>query len=151
MPNLIPSGATALEVCADAIAAAGYAVEGSTMFLGLEVDGDIDKGLATIVADAITVVTEADGVPYLTYGLPVALENPRIQVITRGAPEDYPGPKQQAMRIRYHLASLHDYTSRGVTLHAAVPLGSILPLGKDANGRHRFSINFTATTSPSYQ
>ena len=151
MPNLIPSGATALEVCVDAIAAAGYAVEGQTMFLGLEVDGEVDAAVDSAIPDAITIVSEADGVPDLTFGTPVALENPRIQVITRGAPEDYTGPKQQAMRIRYHLASLADYTSRGLTMQACIPLGSLLPLGKDANGRHRFSINFTATTNPSYQ
>lgn len=150
MPNLIASGATALEVCADAIHAAGLATEAVDMFLGTEIDGDIDKGLATIVPDVVTVVLEADGTPTLTMGLAVALENPRIQVITRGEPKDYVTPKRAAMRIRYELASLRDYTSRGLTMQTCLPLGSILPLGMDANGRHRFSVNFTATTNPSY-
>lgn len=150
MPELITSGATALEVLADAIVAGGYGVEGVSLFMGLEVDGDLDAALATTIPAEVVIVTEGDGLPYLTMGLPVALEAPHIQVMVRGAVGDYPGPKRKAMGIRYHLAALANYQSRGLRLLTAAPLGSILPLGVDAEGRHRFTVNFNATTDPSY-
>lgn len=148
MTPTIGDGATALEVIHDALAAAGYGTSGQDLFLGLEMDGEIDSTAATTVPDAITVLQEEDGIPTLTMGRPVALENPRIQVIMRGAPDDYIGPKRRAVSARYYIAGLTNYASRGVTILTALPLGSVLPLGKDPAGRHRFSINFTAVTEP---
>lgn len=150
MTPLVGDGATALEVIHDALAAAGYGTPLTDLWMGMEMDGEIDSGLGTNVPDAITVVVEEDGIPNLTMGTPVAMENPRIQVIMRGAPGDYLGPKRRAVSARYYIAALTNYASRGVTIQTALPLGSVLPLGKDAAGRHRFSINFTAVTEPTY-
>lgn len=150
MPEVIASGATALEVIADAIAAAGIATEGADLWLGQELDGEVNTQYGTHIPDACVVVTEGDGLPSLTMGTAVALENPTVQVQVRGAVGDYLGPKKVALDIRYSVAALKDYTSRGVRLLSAPPLGSLLPLGPDANGRHRFTVKFTATTDPSY-
>lgn len=148
MTPLVGDGATALEVIHDALAAAGYGTPQQDLFMGLELDGEIDSSTGTNIPDAITVLQEEDGIPTLTMGRPVALENPRIQVIMRGAPGDYLGPKRRAVSARYYVAALSNYTARGVTMQTALPLGSVLPLGKDPAGRHRFSINFTAVTEP---
>lgn len=148
MPSIIDS--TALEVVADAIASLGYGTEGTDMFLGLEVDGDIDTAGGLILPDALVIVTEGEGLPSLTMGTPVALENPVVQVLIRGAKDDYPGAKRKALGIRYGVAALSDYESRGLRLLTAAPLGSLLPLGPDTNGRPRFTVKFTATTDPSY-
>lgn len=148
MTPVLADGATALDVIFEALAVAGYGTATQDLFVGLELDGEIDSAAATDIPDAITVVQEEDGIPTLTMGTPVALENPRIQVIMRGAPGDYQNPKRRAVSARYYIASLKDYAYQGVVLKTALPLGSVLPLGKDGAGRHRFSINFTAVTEP---
>ena len=150
MPSIIASGATALEVLTDAIAANGHGTIGTSIFMGLEVDGPVDAAADSIIPAAVVIVTEGDGIPDFTFGTPIALENPTVQVLVRGDVGDYTGPKRKAMTIRYEIASLRDYTSRGLRVLNANPLGSVLPLGTDAEGRHRFTVNFNATTDPSY-
>lgn len=150
MPNLIPSGATALEVIADAISAWGYGTLGEGLFLGIEVDGPVDSAEDDFTPDAAVFVTEGEGIPDLTMGTAIALENPTITVTVRGQTGDYVGPKNIAMDIRYKVAALADYTSRGVRVLTANPLGSLLPLGPDTEGRHRMTVKFNVTTDPSY-
>lgn len=140
--------ATALEVIADAIAAAGHGTIGTDLFMGLEVDGPVDSAADSEIPDAIVTVTEGEGIPEQTFGKAVALERPTITVTVRGETGDYIGPKLKAIAIRYEVAALSDYTSRGLRLLTANPLGSILPLGVDTEGRHRFSVKFNASADP---
>jgi hypothetical protein len=151
MPSLIGDGATALEVIHDAIGAGGLGyTSGTNLFMGLEPDGTLASATGTTIPDAAVFITEGDGIPDLTMGLPVAVERPTIQIMARGAKGDYLGPKQAAMLLRYFVASLENETRRGVTVTAAVPLGSVLPLGLDEAGRHRFTVNFNVAQEPTY-
>lgn len=121
--------ATGLELVYDAIQA--LSPEGKT-FLGHASNED---GL-------VREVTEGDALPHLTMGTGIAIEKQVIEVGVRGLPQDYRGPRNEALRIRYLICELRNYESRGLRLLTALPSGSILPLGPDGNQREQFTVRF---------
>lgn len=141
-------GITALEACKAALVAAGYGVEGQDLFMGFGPDGIVDAALEERVPDEALFLTEGDGQPGLTMGLPVAIERPLITIRVRGTRGDYVGPKKRIMGARLTLAGLQDYQHGSVRLMAAVPQGSILPLEPDEAGRHEFTATFATATEP---
>ena len=91
---------------------------------------------------------EDPGVSLHSYGTVVMLEE---QVITLTVRSDvgYQSAKNEALRLRYLIGGLNDYTSRGVTVLAAVPTG-IRPLGPDDRDREAIEVQFVVTASKSY-
>lgn len=131
---------TALELVGDVIVEAGYGVAGTNLFL--------TRDPGTNTAGLTTIVQEGDGIPLITMGRPVAVENNSVTIIVYGQPEDYEAPCLRARTLRYLIAAQTDYTSRGVKMHAAIPRGGALPLGRDALGREMFSITLDVSWEP---
>ncbi len=143
MPLNTPQGTTAitaLELVGDAIIEAGLGTAAVDLFLTRD-PGTTTTGLTTIVQ-------EGDGIPAATFGRAVAVENNAVTIIVYGQPEDYEAPRARARTLRYLLAAQTDYVSRGVLMHAAVPRGGALPLGRDALGRELFSITLDVSWEP---
>lgn len=131
---------TALELVGDVIIEAGLGTPAVDLFLTRD-PGTVTEGL-------VTIVQEGDGIPAATFGRGVAVENNAVTVIVYGDSEDYETPRARARALRYLLAAQGDYVSRGVTMHAAVPRGGALPLGRDALGRELFSITLDVAWEP---
>lgn len=131
---------TALELIGDVIVEAGFGTYATNLFLTRD-PGTVTTGLCTIVQ-------EGDGNPLATFGRGIAVESNAVTVIVYGNSEDYETPRTRARTLRYLIAAQSDYTSRGVRMHAAIPRGAALPLGRDANGRELFSITFDVSWEP---
>lgn len=130
---------TAMEVIRDLIVERGWGVAGTDLHLG------VDPDLTPAESGSLhTFLTEGDEMPHETMGLPVAAEASTIQVVVRGLPDDYLTPRGRALDLRYFLLSQGEQTRRGVRLLGLVPIGGVLPLGRDGHQRDRFSLNFTA-------
>lgn len=138
--NIIP--ATAVNVIYDAIKNdPAYAAAGGSIWVG---DAPSDE------AGLVREIIETDGLPKMTMGLPVALETQQVSIGVRGAPRSYAVPRNEALRLRYTLASLRNYESRGLRLLTCMPVGGLRHMGKDANEREMFEILFDAVVEPSY-
>lgn len=131
---------TALELVGDIVVEAALGTYAVDLFLNR------DPGVTT--AGLTTIVQEGDGIPAQTFGRAIAVENNAVTVIVYGQPEDYENPRQRARALRYLIAAQGDYESRGVKMHAAVPRGGVLPLGRDALHRELFSITFDVAWEP---
>lgn len=131
---------TALELVGDIITEAALGTPAVDLFLSR------DPGTNTV--GLTTIVQEGDGIPAQTFGRAIAVESNSVTVIVYGQPEDYEGPRARARALRYLIAAQGNYVSRGVTMHAAVPRGGALPLGRDAQGRELFSITFDVAWEP---
>lgn len=131
---------TALELVGDAIVEAGLGTLAADVFLSR------DPG--TVTAGLVTIVQEGDGIPAATFGRGVAVEANSVTIIVYGDPEDYTGPLQRARTLRYMLAAQNGYTSRGVTMSAAIPRGGALHLGRDSVKREMFSVTLDVTWEP---
>lgn len=134
---------TGLEIVRDAIVNAGLGTAAVDLFMGSETD--TEEGLPLHI-----LVTEFDGIPALTMGLPIAVEHQMVQVKVRGLPEDYTTPKDRAIRIRYTLARLGEHTTRGVRVLNVEPVGVVLALGRDSREREEFTANFNISWEPPY-
>lgn len=130
---------TALELVRDVIVEAALGTPAVDLFLSR--DPGTSEGLTTIVQ-------EGDGIPLATFGRAVAVEVNAVTIIVYGVPEDLLTPKQRARTLRYLLAAQTDYVSRGVKMHAAVPRGAALHLGRDAKSREMFSITLDVAWEP---
>ena len=115
------------------VAQLGYAYE-TNLFLATMPDSP----------DSISVIYEnAGSSPDFTMGASsVTLDAPMIQVITRGAEEDYVGARDRAMAIRDVLGNLANVTVSTVKIVRIEAMGSINPLGTDSHRRHMISTNY---------
>lgn len=94
------------------------------------------------VAGIVREVVEGEAPPELTMGPEIAIERQVIDIGVRGTPEDYATPRNEAIRLRKLIYAAQDYTSRGLVLLAAMPIGGIRPDGRDEQKREQFSISF---------
>ena len=127
---------TVLEATAAAIVAAGQGTLGTDLFLQFMPD----------TPDLCVGVYEYQGRPPVeTMGarLPV-VEMPRVQVIVRGAVDDYPTARDRAVGIRAALAVISDQTFAGVVLMRLAASGTVMPMGVDEKQRPKVSANFQA-------
>jgi hypothetical protein len=131
---------TALELVGDIIVEAGYGTYASNLFL--------TRDPGTVTSGLVTIVQEGDGIPLSTFGRDVALESNSVTIVVYGDPEDYDTPRTRARTLRYLVAAQGPYTSRGVTMTAAVPRGGALPLGRDALSRELFSVTLDILWEP---
>jgi hypothetical protein len=76
-------------------------------------------------------------------------EHPRIQVVRRGAAEDYEGPRLWAEKIRQTLATVQAQTLSGTKYLMIRPLGAPFRLKDDADRRVLIACNFAIDKAPS--
>lgn len=77
-------------------------------------------------------------------GSPYDVDMPRIQVVVRGARDDYPAARDGAKTIRDLLSDLTDITISSTKVLRVASLGSTIPLGLDDKDRPRIAANFQA-------
>lgn len=69
-------------------------------------------------------------------------EHPRMQIVVRGAPDDYQAARLQAEKIRQALAGVQGQTLSGTLYLMVKPLTSPFPMGEDVNKRPRIACNY---------
>jgi hypothetical protein len=77
-------------------------------------------------------------------GNPYDVDMPRIQVVVRGARDDYPTARDAVITIRGLFADLTDITISSTKVLRVASLGSVIPLGLDDKDRPRLAANFQA-------
>ena len=77
-------------------------------------------------------------------GNPYDIDLPRIQVVVRGARDDYPTARDEINTIRGLFADLTDITISNTRILRIKSLGASLPLGLDDKDRPRIVANFQA-------
>ena len=72
------------------------------------------------------------------------IDKPRIQIVVRGARDDYPTARDGAKVIRDLLANITNVTISSTKVLRVASLGSTIPLGLDDKDRPRIAANFQA-------
>ena len=111
---------------------------------GLGTDGtDLFRARMPDAPDACGVVYETGGIaPDLGFGAStVRFESPALQVVFRGAAQDYDGPRAKAKTAWASLASVEAQALTGTTYNWIHPLQSPFPLG-EPDEKQRLSIAF---------
>ena len=75
-------------------------------------------------------------------GNPYDIDMPRIQVVVRGARDDYPTARNEVTTIRGLFADLTDITISNTRILRVASLGASIPLGLDDKDRPRLAANF---------
>jgi hypothetical protein len=128
-----------VESVADKIATGGYGSVGTSIFIGLMPDSP----------DASVVIYESIGPGVVeTFGGGISLDHVTIQVSVRGARDDYPTARDLANNIRKYLAGITEETVGGVRILRMRHEGYINSIGRDAEDRPLFTMNFIATVVP---
>lgn len=125
-----------LEALGDYLVTNSKGTLGSTIFLG--------KMPAS--PDYCITVYEYEGVPPKeSFGAnSFDIDMPRIQVVVRGARDDYPTARDAAESIRQLFASITNLTISSTKVLRVASIGSTLPLGLDDKDRPRIAVNFQA-------
>lgn len=83
--------------------------------------------------------------PSETFGNhPYDIDIPRIQIVVRGARDDYPTARDGAKTVRDLLSNLTDITISSTKILRVASLGAFIPLGLDDKDRPRIAANFQA-------
>ncbi len=72
----------------------------------------------------------------------IVIDYPMLQIISRGAREDYPTTRDKAESIRVLLATVLEQTISGIHVMRVEPMGSVNLLGIDPKYRPLISVNF---------
>ena len=100
--------------------------------------------------DVATALREYGGAaPEMGFGGVLVLEHIRLQVVCRGAVDDYTGPRARAEAMCRVLAAKKDGALSGTAYHGLVPLQSPFPVRRDALGRWEMGFNVQAEKEPS--
>lgn len=131
---------TFLEAIGDYLQAQGQGTLGTSLFLAMMPESP----------DACVCLYETTGFPpMLTFGASAfAVDQPGLQVITRGARADYPGARDKARTIRNLVAGITETSISGIHIMRVSADGSMLPMGEDQNGRPMISVNFSCVVRP---
>lgn len=131
---------TFLESVGDYLQSQSQGTLGTNIFLGVMPESP----------DACVCVYEGPGIaPIETMGSAAfAVDQPGLQVISRGARGDYPGARNKARTIRGLLAAITETTISGIHIMRISADGSLLPMGEDQNGRPMISMNFSCAVRP---
>lgn len=77
-------------------------------------------------------------------------ENPAVQIIFRGAPDDYSGPRTKAQSAFVSMTGIStDQVLSGTKYQLVLALQQPFSLGQDKNDRWRISCNFLIQKEPS--
>ena len=91
----------------------------------------------------VAIYENAGSSPTFTMGTGgIRIDYPMLQIICRGAREDYPTTRDKAEAIRILLASVLEQSVSGVHIMRVEPMGSINLLGVDPKYRPLISVNF---------
>lgn len=125
---------TVLEAIGDYLQTNGHGTLGTSLFLGRMPE----------TPDACVTVFEYEGAaPLEAFGAGASIVDlPRIQVVVRGARDDYPGARDKAAAIRDALASITEQSISNVRVMRVKALGHVLPLGYDSQDRPTIAVNF---------
>lgn len=109
-------------------------VESATDF---EEGTDLFKGLIPEEPDECVVLREYPGtLGRYTFGvIGVTTEAPRVQIVCRGAREDYATPRDTAETIYQALSAVANQSLSSTRYLSVTPLQPPFPLGTDANAR----------------
>lgn len=131
---------TILEAVGDYLVAQGQGTLGVSIFLSTMPE----------TPDALVAVYESVGdTPSFTMGgAAVAINRPVIEVIVRGAKNDYPGARDKAETIRSILGAVVGQSLSGIQVLRMAPQGWLNPLGDDENLRPTVSVNFECMVLP---
>lgn len=140
IPTPPPPPVTILEAVGDYLQAQGQGTLGATLFLGVMPESP----------DACVCVYEGPGLsPMETMGAGAfAVDQPGLQVISRGVRGDYPGARDKARAVRLLLAAVIETSLSGLHVMRISADGSLLPMGEDQNGRPMISMNFSCVVRP---
>jgi hypothetical protein len=72
------------------------------------------------------------------------IDMPRIQVVVRGARDDYPTARDGAKTVRDLIAAISNVTISSTKVLRVASLGALIPLGLDDKDRPRIAANFQA-------
>ncbi len=112
---------------------------------------DLFKGWMPATPDACVVVLETGGTsPDPGFGSStVRTERPTVQVIARGAPDDYTGPRTKAQDAWDALEAVEaPQQLSGTTYWSVQALQNPFPMDRDDNDRFLFSANFLIEKEP---
>lgn len=151
MPNLLPSGASALELVHDIIVAntTPAPVDGVNMFIGYA------PSTTTLNSGYVYEILEGfqNPKPMITMGMPdIALDIQTVDLqVTATQPTDSFGPRNECRRLRYVIAGLSlNYVSQGLRMLYAESLGQVTPMGRDSLERPVYMCSFNCWTEPAH-
>jgi len=101
------------------------------------------KGIMPTTPDVCVAVYEYGGLaPDHGFGTAaISVEYPRIQIVVRGAAQDYDGPRDRAETIYQALAKVANTTLSSTQYLSIDPIQSPFLLRRDANGRVEIVFN----------
>jgi hypothetical protein len=131
---------TFLEALGDYLQTQSQGTLGTNLFLGVMPESP----------DAVVCLYEGPGLaPMETMGVSAfAVDQPGLQVISRGLRGDYPGARDKARTVRGLLAAITETTISGIHIMRVSADGALLPMGEDQNGRPMISMNFSCAVRP---
>jgi hypothetical protein len=122
-----------LEALADRLTSASVATTAVNLFIGLMPDQpDLCAALYEYAGAAPLEVLRNNA---------ATLERPSIQVMTRGARNDYPAARALIEAIRDNLTGVTDVEISGIRFLRVNQISSINALGTDDNDRPRFTLS----------
>ena len=100
--------------------------------------------------DVATVLREYGGsAPDLRFGrAAIAVEHLRVQVVCRGAADDYTGPRARAEKVYKALVAIQAATLSGVFYHGVYPQQAPFPIRRDQLGRWEIGFNVQIDKEP---
>jgi hypothetical protein len=114
-----------------------------------DLDHDIFLGAHPDTPDACTILLERpSAAPIGTHDNLIAQEQPRLQVVCRGAANDYLGPRQQAEKVYQQLAQIINQTLSGTRYLLVIP-SPPFPIGRDESARWLIGCNAEVLKNPS--
>jgi len=126
-----------LDAIGSVLASASIGTQGTDLFLSRSPESP---------DSCVTVYESGAGYSIYTQGTTgAALQVTNIQVIARGALEDYVGARTKITDVITAMEAIKETTASGIRLLRAEQLGRPIPLGYDGNDRPRISMNFTVT------
>lgn len=92
--------------------------------------------------NACVAILEYGGVPPITtFGTPIDIDRPRVQIVSRGEPKNYDAPRAIAETAYRAMANAAPQVIASTRYLSMEPLQSPFLLGKDSNDRISFAFN----------
>lgn len=104
---------------------------------------EVVRGKMPATPDKVIALTEGGGSGQQRFlGDTPPIEEPTLQVLVRGAADDYDGPRLTIERIYQALSGYGGLTLSSVSYLSFTPLQPPFPLRRDNNQRVEFAVNF---------
>jgi len=111
---------------------------------------DVFKGIMPPTPDVCAAVYEYGGLPpdYALGTAGISQEYPRVQIVVRGAAQDYDGPRDRAETAYQAIAAVANTTVNSVRYQYINPLQAPFFLKRDENDRVYIAFNVEAGKDP---